>query len=272
MKLKIAHISDLHISRKDKILAERLDNLLKNISKNKFDHIFITGDIVHNPTESNYNTVIRRLKKYGYFSRDKLSVCTGNHEIYGGAEHGGKSYLFPTQCKNTDRSKRIKEFCNYFCDTFPENQVKFPYAKEIENFVIFGINSVAGWSLDGNPTGSNGEITEKELALLKALFTKKKYSEKIKIALIHHHFYYTSLNKDEVFSNWLYSERDTMQLHNRKNIINLFSECGIKLVFHGHTHINEYYEINDITFFNTSGCLLPFTKKHKYEYGSINFV
>ncbi|MBN1633738.1 MAG: metallophosphoesterase [Ignavibacteria bacterium] len=269
MNFKIAHISDLHINRKNKELTERYDKLVKSISKNKIDHLFITGDIVHNPFEGDYNTVIKKLKKYGYFSRDRLSVCIGNHEIYGGAEHGGKSYLFPTQCKNTNKRKRIQEFCNYFCDTFPENRKIFPYAKEIGDFVIFGINSVADWSLDGNPIGSNGEITNKELTQLKKLLNNKIFTEKIKIVLIHHHFYYTSLNNDEVFSNWLYSERDTMQLHNSKNIINLFREYGIKLVFHGHTHINENYKMNDITFFNTSGCLLPFTKKHKYEYATL---
>ncbi len=272
MNFKIAHISDLHINSKDKELIERFDELMKNISKNKIDHLFITGDIVHNPIENDYNEVIKKLKQYGYFSRDKLSVCTGNHEIYGGAEHGGKSYLFPTQCKKTNTKRRIQEFCNYFGDTFPENKKSFPYAKEIGDFVIFGINSVADWSLDDNPIGSNGNITDKELTSLKILFNKKRYSGKVKTVLIHHHFYYTSLSKDEVFSNWLYSERDTMQLHNRKNIIKLFKECGIKLVFHGHTHINEHYMINDIQFFNTSGCLLPFTKMRKNEYFRINFT
>ena len=271
MIYKIAHISDLHIDRKNKILTERFDNLLKDIAKNKIDHIFITGDIVHNPGKSDYDAVIKKLKKYGYLSRDRLSVCPGNHEIYGGAEHGGKSYLFPTQCKSTDTKKRTEEFCTYFRETFPKEQKGFPYVKEIENLVIFGLNSVADWSLDGNPIGSNGEITDKEILNLKKLFNNRKYTGKSKIALIHHHFYYKSLYKeDEVFSNWLYSERGTMQLQNRKNIINLFKSCGIKLVFHGHTHINETYKRSNIRFINSSGCLLPFSKKREYEYGIIN--
>lgn len=271
MIYKIAHISDLHIDRQNKNLTERFDRLLKNISKKKVDHLFITGDIVHKPDEANFETVIKKLKKYGYFRREKLSVCIGNHEVFGGAEHGGKSYRFPTQCKNTDIQNRTKEFCNYFGDTFPKEMKSFPYAKEIENLVIFGINSVAKWSLDGNPIGSNGEITDKEILILKKLLNSRKYSGKLKIALIHHHFYYTSLYKeDEIFSNWLYSERVTMQLHNRKNIINLFRECGIKFVFHGHTHINETYKRDGINFINCSGCLLPFSKKRDYEYGIIN--
>jgi len=273
MILKTAHLSDLHLTANDKNRLSDFKEILKSICEKKIDHLILTGDLIHNPEPSDYEILISILKKYGYFHRDKLSVCIGNHEIFGGKNKKISSIEFPTHCKYTDKNKMIRNFCDYFDDTFPANQKQFPYIKKIENIALYGLNSTADFSLKNNPVGSTGFIDDKNISDIKKLFNNRNYCNSYNIVLIHHHFYLNALNKeDEVFYNWLNSERNSMQLINRKNIINLFKQYNVKLVFHGHTHINEIYKKSGIRFINSSGSLIPFTKSDKNKYTIIDFL
>ena len=104
------------------------------------------------------------LKTYDYLNTDRLSVTIGNHDIFGGAQRGDNVFLFPDFCKRTDYYNKIKQFYFYFKDSFQNAVLSdkkriFPYYKILnKDIVIIGINSIAKWSADDNPTGSNGNI------------------------------------------------------------------------------------------------------------------
>ena len=79
--MKIIHLSDLHISG-TKSESRDLDELFKNVARKKPDHIVITGDITNSGKDIEYEQVIKSLKKHQLFSRDKLTVIPGNHDLY----------------------------------------------------------------------------------------------------------------------------------------------------------------------------------------------
>ncbi|MCX7834237.1 MAG: metallophosphoesterase [Ignavibacteria bacterium] len=261
--MQIAHISDLHIDYKDRKLIKEIDKLVRIIQKNKIEHIIITGDMIHLPCEKNYWVLKKILKKYGYWDYNKLTVTIGNHEIFGGAE---KTHTFPYQCKYTDYKKRVKNFLSFFTEIlFCNGTSSFPIFKELSNnIVLIIINSVAHWSQNKNPIGSNGNVDSIQIKNLNKVLRKENYKHYIKIAVIHHHFYYTA-NKtyDEMHRLWLYSERDTMVMHNFRNVFNHLRKNKIDLILHGHTHYTNLYKKQNIKIINSSGCIKPLSQVKK---------
>ncbi len=262
-RFKIAHISDLHIDYNDKNLIKEFELLLKKINSNNVNHLIITGDLIHNPIEKNYFILKNILKKYGFWSYNKLTVTIGNHEIFGGAE---KTHTFPYQCKYTNYKENVHSFLVFFEKILSKNSSpKFPILKEIsDNIILFIFNSVANWSANKNPIGSNGNVNTEQFRIANKILKNNIFINHIKIAVIHHHFYYTANHfYDELHRLWLYSERDTMVMHNYKKVLNFLKRNDIDLILHGHTHYTNIYKKNNITIINSSGCLKPLSNVKK---------
>jgi 3',5'-cyclic AMP phosphodiesterase CpdA len=275
---KIAHISDLHIKKEEhNVNTDIFIELLADIIKRNCNHLFITGDVTDNAYDEEYAKVKNLLSKCGFMKSDLLSVTIGNHDIFGGAKKGPDVFLFPTECKNTDYNEMVKKFCNQFNETFEYSNIHkkdslFPYLKILrENIAIIGINSIAEWSSDFNPIGSNGNINDDNLKKIKKLLTQKKIKNMLVIVLIHHQFNRPAKSKlDDEHVLWLYSERRTMRLHNKKRLFKLFKETGVDMILHGHTHITNSYKAKKCQFINSSASVIPFTKDKKKRYHILN--
>jgi|WetSurMetagenome_2_1015567.scaffolds.fasta_scaffold09131_4 predicted phosphodiesterase len=276
---KIAHISDIHLQEKEEgNHKKKFESLLKDIFLHKCNHLVITGDINNTGELKDYKSVKILLKKFGFFDSDKLTVTIGNHDIFGGAKKGDDVFLFPQTCKNINYNKRVYEFFKQFEKSFEkteliDNKKIFPFYKLInDRIALIGINSIAHWSMDINPNASNGYIDDYNFIQSKALLNSEVLKEKIKIVLIHHHFGEPLKSITNSAHNlWLYSERRTMKLHNKKRIFKLFKETGVDLILHGHTHISDSYKLEGCLYVNSSGCIMPFTENKLCQYHIINF-
>ena len=251
---------------------------MENIVKNKCNHLIITGDISDTSNIADLRYVKSVLKKYKLYSPDNLTVTIGNHDIFGGAKKGPEVYLFPSECKNTNYDSKVQKF--YEILTTKEelasgqfNKNIFPNSKKISNGIaIISVNSIAKWSADLNPIASNGLVSKSDIKRLETILRKKDLHNKFMIVLIHHHFNEPDINKlGDSHSLWLYSERNTMKIHNKNEITDLFDRCKVDLILHGHTHITESYKINRSLYINSSGCIMPFTDNRLNQYHIIIF-
>ena len=275
---KIAHISDLHINKEEHDVNTQIFlDLLADIVKRNCDHLFITGDITNNANDEEYEKVKNLLSKCDFLNSDSLTVTIGNHDIFGGAKKGPDVFLFPTECKNTNYCDKVKKFHEQFIDSFEkakflDKDTIFPFLKILnDKIALIGINSIAEWSSDLNPTGSNGNINDNNFKRIKNILTSKKIKDKLKIVLIHHQFNKPDKSQlDDDHMMWLYSERRTMRLHNKKRIFKLFKKAGVDMILHGHTHITNSYKLKESLFINSSASTIPFTKDKKKRYHIIS--
>lgn len=270
---KIAHISDLHISANDVDSEKLFSRLISDITDKNCNHIILTGDFVHQPTKENFDYVKYLFRNNNIYSRDKLTVIPGNHEIFGGADKKGKSFLFPTQCKNQDYDLNLENVSDFLEEIFPERfDGEYPFIKILTDKIVLScFNSVEKWDRDMNPIGSNGFINEFQLDRFDKL-QKQIKNFRYKIALVHHHFFYIAENgEDEVHTEWLYSERNTMQLHNRNEFANILKSAGISCICHGHTHYTNSYFKDGMHFINSSGCFFPFSADEEKYYHIMEF-
>jgi 3',5'-cyclic AMP phosphodiesterase CpdA len=275
---KIAHISDIHINTFTKNNHLQIfENLLKDIRKRKCDHLIITGDISNNALKEEYNIIINLLDKYKFNSSSSLTVCIGNHDIFGGTTKSGNSFFYPYLCKKINYSSKLNLFEKYFCDYdekyFKDKNIfKYPKIKIISgNLAAVIVNSIPKWSLQKNPGASNGYIYSDNLNKIKDCFKSELLKNKYVMVIIHHHFNTPNIDKDNlIHSLWLFSEKDTMKLHNGNDLLKLFYRYNVKYILHGHTHITNSYKIKNTVFLNSSGCVMPFTEDGKYKYHILN--
>lgn len=268
---KIAHISDLHICFKDDNKnGEKLVEILKEIESRKCDHVVITGDLVDNPVLKDNLYVKEILSHFNLMDKMKLSVVPGNHDVFGGAPSGINFFTFPSICENTNYKENVNNFIEVFRESFPEN-TSFPYLKNLDNLALIGINSVDKWSLDKNVEGSNGRINDDEYEQLKNILSSSEIKDKFKIILIHH--YFSDLKNDEGYPKhnlWLKSVDWKMKLYGKKKLTDLFKKHKVNLVLHGHSHVNQIYNIKGVTYLNSSAAITPITDDHVRKYNIIS--
>ena len=257
--MKIAHLSDIHFTTffKNSNLHE-FEKLLQYCNTKKIDHLIITGDLVENPDPYDFELLRKVLKQTGFLTSDRLSLVIGNHDIFGGVLTVQDLFNFTNRCEAIDYRLRVKEFYEYFAESFsgcsyisPGNI--FPYAKVIDDVLITGLNSVAEYSKAKNLFASNGEISSSQLNELTYIFNMFE-SCKTKLVLIHHHFQETKpLQESRFGSVWQIIERQTMKLRTKRKLIELFNNFKVDLVLHGHYHKTSEYYRKGIRFLNAGG-------------------
>jgi Icc protein len=255
--MKIAHLSDLHLNtffRESNIKS--IKYLLKYAEEQFFDHLVITGDLTDSANERDFEILRKMFKASGLLNSDRLSVVIGNHDIFGGIQIPEDIFNFPERCKQVDYNKKVKEFVDYFKETFDDcvyisKQNYFPYAKLLDDVLIIGLNSIAEYSRIKNPFASNGAIGFNQLNEMADLFRMFKDSCRTKILLVHHHFNKIKVtNQKSALGLWLNMEKQTMKLRKKKRLFNLFNIYEVDLVLHGHFHENIEYVRKGIKFFN----------------------
>jgi Icc protein len=260
--MKIAHISDLHLDANYK--KENYYNtlhLIEYIIENKFDHVIISGDITENAEPASFELAREIFKRAGLLNKDKLTVVIGNHDIFGGVHLAEDVINFPAKCRKTNFYSKVNEFVYYFRETFEKNLNThgnpFPFIKELDDIVITGFNSIAGYSVMKNPFASNGRISKSKLLFAEKMLEQNPFKNKKRIAVTHHHF---SKNSGDTSASsaalWLAIEKQTMKLRGKKKVIKHFSQMGIELVLHGHQHINRVYSRKNVRFINSGGSIL----------------
>ncbi|HEY7751765.1 MAG TPA: metallophosphoesterase, partial [Ignavibacteriaceae bacterium] len=246
--MKIAHISDLHLNCESNTSTySQIKSVLKYISKNRFDHLVITGDISDNSSSKDFLVLRNLLARYGFLQWDKLSIVIGNHDIFGGIQNADDLLNFSKKFNQIDYDKKVEEFISYFLEAF-ENCVyisekqSFPYAKKIKNSLLIGLNSNSRYSPLSNPFASNGEISSSQFAELLEILKIKDSEISHRIILIHHHFNKLKAeSQSSIGKIWQNIEKQTMKLKNKKRLFRLFTEYKIDLVLHGHIHQSKEY-------------------------------
>jgi DNA repair exonuclease SbcCD nuclease subunit len=260
--MKIAHISDLHLCRKYKRdNVYKIKKILQQIVESEVDHIVISGDLTDNADEKDYLVLRRILESYNLLRWNKTSIVIGNHDIFGGVQSADDIINFPSKCKKVNYKEKVENFVKYFEELFenvflPLEANPFPYAKEIGNVVLIGINSIDQYSKIKNPFASNGLVSKEQKKGLIKILEIYNQLDKLKIAIIHHHF-----NKNNVPSfsseNYLWNsiENFTMKLREKKKLMKLFVKNGITLVLHGHSHEMSEYMRRGLKFVNSGGSI-----------------
>lgn len=256
--MKIAHISDLHLcSRFKRENIFKTKKLIKYALDRGADHFVFTGDISDNAQQNDFLILRKILQTYKLLSADKSTVIIGNHDIFGGVQTAHDILNFTTKCANTDYKEKVKKFYENFEELFEnaffaDEENPFPFAKELGNIILIGLNSIDKYSKLKNPFASNGHVSKHQKENLQKIFDVKRFSYKIKIVLVHHHFF---KNDDEAKSSektlWNKIENYTMKLRGKKKLINQFVENDVKLVLHGHSHEFKDYSRKGINFINS---------------------
>jgi 3',5'-cyclic AMP phosphodiesterase CpdA len=259
--MKIAHISDLHLNTffKSSNLRE-IKYLLKYILQQHADHIVITGDLVDNADTKDLETLRNLFRKFNLLESDRMSLVIGNHDIFGGPQTPEELFTFPEKCRNVNYEKKVKEFGDYFSETFKnciyrnEKNV-FPFVKILDEVMVSGFNSIAKYSRLKNPFASNGEIDFGQFQELSDIYRSYSKLVKYKLMLVHHHFNKIKVKDKSIASFWRMTEKQTMKLRKKKQIIEAFKYLGTDLVLHGHLHEQKEYTRKKLTFLNSGASI-----------------
>ena len=253
--MKIAHISDLHISGKqDRRQLDHLDRLFDHFNTIGYDHLVISGDLSDSANKVDWEIIRQKLEDHGLYHWEKTTVIPGNHDLIQLEEelrfYNALNPLPQVRKKAFDR--RVLEFCIFFQEliTGEEGGDKaFPFLKIINfssvKIALAALNSVYPWYPADNPLGARGYISPSQLKALSDDSVMKSLKDCIVIGLCHHAYkvYGTDSPIDQAF-DW------TMELKNRDEFLSVMKVIHAKLVLHGHFHRFQNYEVNGITFIN----------------------
>jgi 3',5'-cyclic-AMP phosphodiesterase len=261
--MRIAHISDLHLSAVHKRSnIRRAKALLEHIARIGVDHVVVTGDIAADAKREDLLLARKLFHAQGLLDSRLLSVVIGNHDVYGGVHTAEDVLEFPRRCRKTDVHKKVEQFHDVFHEVFDGTQFAtadspFPYVKPLGDLLIIGLNSAAPYSTVKNPVGSNGAIDQLQRDRLDRLLSFSPSRGSGRIVLIHHHFNKMQHRTDGTMqSMWKAFEQRTMKLHGKRTLMKLFESHGVDIVLHGHYHRNVEYVRKGIRFVNGGGSTL----------------
>lgn len=259
----IAHISDLHLSaefRRQNI--RRTKQLLDHLARRNIDHLVITGDIAANAQPAEFAMARGLLTSYGFYDATRTTIIPGNHDIFGGVHTAEDILDFPSRCRHTRVQRTVQMFFDSFGELFRGCSLDmergcFPFVKDLGPVVLVGLNSVAPYSVVGNPFGSNGGVQKSEIHAARRLLSRDASKHKPRIVLIHHHFNKATTSGGGTLSGiWGNLENQTMKLHGKKKLLKFFRDEKIDLVLHGHQHVNLSYVRKGIHFVNAGGSIM----------------
>ncbi|MFA6455624.1 MAG: metallophosphoesterase [Bacteroidota bacterium] len=261
----IAHLSDLHLS--PAFYPERsmrFRSILSFCVEREVDHIIITGDITNQAKEEEFRHFREILIEHSLLDSSKVSVITGNHDIFGGPHFAEDVLNFPSLCRSTDYRQKLELFYHYTKETFSTAEFfstnsLFPYLKVIGGIAVVGLNSVAEWHVLKNPIGSNGRISSGQFDCLRTLLKSRILHKKKILIAIHHHFSISELHSEATSLErvWQAIESTTLKLRKKKRLLRLFSKENVTKVLHGHVHTHGTYTKNGIEFINAGATMIP---------------
>ncbi len=259
--MRIAHLSDLHLcSNYKKSNIAKIKGLIEHALENGAQHFVFTGDISDNAEEKELLQFRDLLHSFNLLQSDKSSIVIGNHDIFGGPQTAQDVINFPFKCLNVNYPDKVAKFVSHFHELFentirPHEEMFFPFIKELKNIVLVGLNSIDEYSRFKNPFASNGRVSKTQRKVIANYLSLPKFADKVKIILVHHHFYHKSeVSTSSESTLWSKIENYTMKLRGKKKLLNLFSENNVKMVLHGHSHEMREYFREKIRFINAGAC------------------
>lgn len=250
--IKIAHLSDLHCNS-TKNWEDGFQSICNTLSERHCRPriIFITGDLVDEPTEKNYTTIVTSLRALAakieeHAERPYIIPVPGNHDYF---THGNKftNYVWPP-------SRRIwgpisRPWYNNGKTMYWESLKKLiePYQTFDEILLeIFAKHKIAIFPLDSNNfQAQNGVFAEgrvdkphleikrlhdKYVNMLANSAEKNTIAGWLKIAALHHHpLPIASNNFDEKIEPGLL-------LRNPYQLLYAAQDAEINFILHGHRH------------------------------------
>ncbi len=273
--MKIAHLSDLHISPKSRPQnLEYTRKLLNYVLEEGVDHIVITGDLTDLAEPGDFYSVRKVFQEFGLLNPFKMTLIVGNHDIFGGVHLARDIFHFPGRCASIDYEKRVQEFKSYFLETFeniyaPPPPLVFPFVKPVGDILFIGLNSIAKYNRGANIFGSKGRIYTQQMNDIENMMSMKTYEARRRILLIHHHF-----NKQV---DTQFSSRQPMlkrlELHANRlkykwKMYKFMRRHNVDLVLHGHEHVSHQYMKKGFRFMNAGGCI----DKNKPGQLRVNFI
>jgi predicted MPP superfamily phosphohydrolase len=219
-ELRIMHISDLHFGAQH---LEKVDHLLRMVRQGKPHLIVATGDIVNTPSPQNFQDAKTFLDQLAAMT-DCLLMCPGNHDRHGMIDLSGYMKGFqlargPYDCKYIKFNDRFQVAAFVFNST-PAQTSGGSLTEELKSN-LEQLIQVRGW------------IDPAQLAKVQtwrdSLLTTRRdeYRSALKIAILHHHPLPTSR------SSYL---EPFLTLLNSGQVLDVFTDLGIDIVFHGHQH------------------------------------
>ncbi|MBN2007823.1 metallophosphoesterase [candidate division KSB1 bacterium] len=273
--MKIAHLSDLHISPRSR--PENSDytrRLLNYALEEGVDHIVVTGDLTDLATPDDFLEARKIFDEFGLLNPFRLTVVIGNHDIFGGVHLAKDLIKYPGRCATINYERKLNEFKSYFLETFeniyaPPPPKVFPFVKPIGDILFVGVNSIAKYSKFANLFGAKGRVYKSELSDVENLLKIAAHDVRKRILLIHHHF---NKQVDTQFSSRqptlkrleLYANR----LKYKNKLYRIMRRFNIDLVLHGHEHVSHHYSQRGFYFMNAGGCV----DKIKPQELMVNFV
>jgi len=253
--VKIAHISDLHLSGKqDRRQLDEFDRMLAHFNTVGFDHLVISGDLSNSADPADWEIVREKLRSHALYRWEKTTVIAGNHDMTN-LEEEMRFYNALNPLPGVRRkafNRKIVHFCSFFQEliTGEERGDKaFPFVKIINypsvKIAIVALNSVYPWYPADNPLGARGVINPGQLKALTPANVVSSLKECFVIGLCHHAYkvYGTDSLIDQAF-DW------TMELKNREEFLAVMKTLQAKLVLHGHFHRFQTYTVSGINFIN----------------------
>ncbi|MBN2012082.1 metallophosphoesterase [candidate division KSB1 bacterium] len=260
--MKIAHLSDLHISPLSRPENSDITRRLLNYALEEgVEHIVVTGDLTDLARPDDFWEARKIFNDYGLLNPSKLTVIIGNHDIFGGVHLARDLIKYPTQCDAVNYNRKVHEFKSYFLETFEniyvaDSAVIFPFIKPVGDLMFIGVNSIAQYSKLRNLFAAKGRIYKSQLTDLETLLKKYGHDAKKRILLIHHHF-----NKQ---ADTQFSSRQPMlkrielhanRLQYKRKLYRLMRKHNIDLTLHGHEHLSHQYNQRGFHFMNSGGCV-----------------
>jgi predicted phosphodiesterase len=261
----IAHLSDLHINHQ--YYPERsalLQETLRDCTERNVDHLIITGDLSHLGTPEELARCGEILREHGFWDSGRLTVTVGNHDIFGGPYYAEDVLTFPGICRETPYDAKLQAFVESFAPAFDgaihgSGESFFPFVKLIGDIALVGINTIARWSALKNPLGSNGEVDDLQYERLERILNDSRLQGRRVFVLAHHHFHAPKyLETCSVMGKvWQRVEGQTLKLHRRKRLFELFKLHGVEKILHGHVHEHTEYRQGGVSCLNAGASMLP---------------
>jgi len=223
---RLAHISDIHFSplpqpswrelmgkrmtgylnwklnRKDEMEKGIFDVLVRDLRRQKPDHIVISGDIVNLSLDAEFAQARQRIAKLGPV--DDISLVFGNHDAY-------VPGAFETAC-------RI--FSPWIKGDEAGTKAFFPYMRVRDQVAIIGTSSAVATP----PFSAAGYFSTRQARDMGVLLQQAEERGLFRVIIIHHPPFYHA-------TGW---NRRLWGIGRFQKVISVY---GAELVLHGHTHL-----------------------------------
>jgi 3',5'-cyclic AMP phosphodiesterase CpdA len=202
---------NLVVNRTRKHKMELLEDLLKDLRAQPFDHLALTGDLSNISIDAEWRSALKWLEALGA-AAEAVTVIPGNHDAY--VEDVVTSRVFErlfAAYQTADVARAGKG----------EGET-YPFVRVRGEVALVGVTScVATGDL-----GAWGEVGAAQLARLEAALVDPALKGKTRVVLIHH-------------PPVMIKEGEHRNLKDRAALVAVLERAGAELVLHGHDHADE---------------------------------